>query len=191
MVHEWEIEGLAVRTGDVVCTTDGSDEDIRGQVWRFVGRLLPGEVDHVAVYVGPGGRCVEAGARLKVIAFDLAGTSWDAARMVRTRGPLIDVLHGIAYPLERAPSRPPGNVDRAREEVAEYCLLQADLGKPFNLNFLDSATEDAFYCSQLVYRAYLRVGVNLNTGIGIPHIPGTESIVFPQEIWSGCVHRRP
>jgi uncharacterized protein YycO len=56
--------------------------------------------------------------------------------------------------------------------------------------FLDSMTEDAFYCSQLAYKAYLREGIDLNTGKGIQNFPGMESIIFPQEIWSGCKHER-
>jgi uncharacterized protein YycO len=51
-------------------------------------------------------------------------------------------------------------------------------------------TEDAFYCSQLAYKAYLKEGIDLNTGKGVPHFPGMESIVFPQEIWSGCEHEK-
>ena len=56
------------------------------------------------------------------------------------------------------------------------------------MNFLDSDTEEAFYCSQLLYRAYLPHGINLNTGMDVPNIPGTDSIIHPQEIWSGCAH---
>jgi len=81
-----------VQTGDIICTTDGGGEIFAGQFWRLVGKLIPGEVDHIAVYVGPQGRCVEAGAKGRVIT---------------------------------------------------------------------------------------------NTGKGIPEIPGTGSIIFPQEIWSG------
>jgi hypothetical protein len=33
--------------------------------------------------------------------------------------------------------------------------------------------------------------VDLNTGMGIPHLPLTKSIIFPEEIWNGCVHRNP
>ena len=33
---------------------------------------------------------------------------------------------------------------------------------------MNSRTEKAFYCSQLAYKAYLKQGINLNTGKGIP-----------------------
>jgi len=37
-----------------------------------------GDVDHVVIYVGPGGRCVEAGAKGKVITFDIIDNAWNA-----------------------------------------------------------------------------------------------------------------
>ena len=77
-----------------------------------------------------------------------------------------------------------------RSSVADYCLAQAAANKPYNLNFLDSQTEDAFYCSQLAYKAYLPHGIDLNSGQGVPNVKGTSRIIFPQEIWSGCIHRR-
>ena len=76
-----------------------------------------------------------------------------------------------------------------REKVAQYCIAQAAAGKPYNLNFLNSKTEEAFYCSQLAYLAYLKSGIDVNTNLGVPHVPGTHSIIFPQEIWSGCVNK--
>jgi uncharacterized protein YycO len=74
-----------------------------------------------------------------------------------------------------------------RQKIAAYCLAQ--LGKPYNLNFIDSEIETAFYCSQLAYKAYQQVGVNLNTGLMIEHLAGTNRIIFPQEIWGGFPHR--
>jgi len=73
------------------------------------------------------------------------------------------MLYGVAYPLLS------GDVDPAkavaiREDVAAYCMKQAKLNKPYNLNFFDSSTEECFYCSQLAYRAYLRSGIDLDTG---------------------------
>jgi len=63
MIYTYEIEGLAVQTGDIICTMNGKPDILPGEFWRFVGRLVPGDVDHVAIYVGPNGRCVEAGTR--------------------------------------------------------------------------------------------------------------------------------
>jgi len=95
----------------------------------------------------------------------------------------------VAYPLAgRGLSEE--EEDRIRKSVAEYCLSQAQADKPYNINFLDSETEEAFYCSQLVYKAYMEHGINLNTGQGVPNLPGTSSIVFPQEIWGACENRR-
>jgi uncharacterized protein YycO len=71
--------------------------------------------------------------------------------------------------------------------VAAFCLAQ--VGKPYNLNFLEPDREDAFYCSQLIYKAYLRQGIDLNTGLSIESLPGTNRIIYPQELWSGCVHK--
>lgn len=190
MVHTREIEGLTVRTGDLICTTDGGDADITGQFWRFIGKLIPGDVDHIVIYVGPEGRCVEAGAKGKVIAFDMTDGVWDEKKMRRQRGPFADIFYGVAYPLGSVGADPEREA-AIREDVAAYCLRQAELGRPYNINFFNSSTDNAFYCSQLAYRAYLRSGIDLNTGAKPFNIPGTRSIILPQEIWDGCPHRRP
>lgn len=189
-VYKSEVNGLEVRTGDLICTVDGGPSLYPGQFWRFIGRLIPGDVDHIAVYVGPGGRCVEAGARGKVICFDIPGLRWDGASMFERRN-MVDDLFGIACPFtgsRDAAGREDGagREDEVRLAVARYCLEQARAGKPYNLNFLDSSTEDAFYCSQLAYLAYLPYGIDFNTGLGVPDIPFTGSIIFPQEVWSSC-----
>ena len=190
MIYKYKINGLTVRTGDIICTADGAaNTDIRGQFWRLLGKIIPGDVDHIIVYVGPNGRCVEAGAKGKVITFEIIGNTWDFQKMIGQRG-IIDTLYGIAYPLQ-GKNLNETDITGIRESVARYCLKQAELEKPYNMNFLDSTTENAYYCSQLAYLAYLKQGIDLNTGKGIPEIPGTESIIFPQEIWSGCApHRR-
>jgi hypothetical protein len=187
MVYSYQINGLIVQTGDLICTIDGGDIDIKGQFWRLIGKLIPGEVEHIVIFVGPGGRCVEAGARGKVITFDIIKGQWNAEKMILQRGLFNDVFYGVAHPLKGR------NIDSdksmaIRESVASYCLEQARLEKSYNINFLNSDTEDAFYCSQLAYKAYLKNGIDLNTGQGIPKIPGTGSIIFPQEIWAGCTH---
>ncbi len=187
MVYERKINGLTVKTGDIICTTDGGATVLAGQFWRLIGKIVPGDVDHVAVYIGPDGRCVESGAKGRVISYEMTGSVWDPLTMRRQRGGVIDTLYGIAYPLaERGLLEQKEN--EIRQAVADYCLAQADERKPYNLNFFNSRTEDAFYCSQLVYLAYLKHGIDLNTGMGVPDVPGTESIIFPQEIWSGCEH---
>jgi hypothetical protein len=189
MNHDYVIDGLAIKTGDILCTTDGGSGVPAGQVWRLIGRLIPGVIDHVAIYVGPEGRCVEAAAKLKVVTFKVRENHWDAERMKRQRGPIIDKLHGVASPLH-GKALSAKEEESARTTVATYCLRQAELAKPYNLDFPNSTTEDAFYCSQLAYQAYLMVGIDLNTGRGVPNIPGTAGIIFPQEIWAGCWHKR-
>jgi hypothetical protein len=186
-VYGYQIDGLTVETGDLICTTDGNPSVLIGQFWWFVGKLIPGEVDHIVVYVGPKGRCVEAGAKGKVITFSVHDHHWDAASMFAQRN-MTDRLYGIAYPLaERGLSEK--DVNRIRVDVAQYCLRQAKEGKPYNLNFQDCDTEEAFYCSQLAYKAYIRPGINLNTEKGIPNIPFSKNIVFPSEVWHACNKR--
>ena len=102
---------------------------------------------------------------------------------------IMDTLYGVAYPLAGR-DLPEEQENDIRERVAVYCLKQAEEQKPYNINFLASDTEDAFYCSQPAYRAYRNCGINLNTNCGVLNIPGTDAVVFPQEIWSGCVSRR-
>jgi hypothetical protein len=58
------------------------------------------------------------------------------------------------------------------------------------LNFLNPEREDAFYCSQLAYKAYQQVGIDLNTGLAMEQLPGTNGIIYPQEIWNGFSHRQ-
>lgn len=188
MIHEYTLNGLPLKTGDIICTTDIMLDIEAGEFWRLLGRLLPGDVDHVAVYVGPGGRCVESGGR-GVVTFDLKGDTWGPRKMIKHRGRFYDQFYGIAYPLaERGFSAE--QEQHIRTSVAQYCLAQAEAKKLYNLNFLDAETEEAFYCSQLAYKAYLEHGINLNTGKGVPNLPGTSGIVFPQEIWSACQNQR-
>lgn len=185
MIYDYIINGLPVRSGDILCAQVGSEELVSGQFWRLVGLIVPGEVDHVAVYVGPDGKCVESGP-LGVINFDISGRV-RIGKADLERGLLVDRLYGVVYPLEGR-GLSPEEENTIREAVVEYCLAQ--VGKPYNLNFFNPHTEEAFYCSQLPYLAYLPHGVDLNTGQGVPQLPGTENIIFPQEIWSGCPNRR-
>ena len=178
--------GLRVATGDVLCTQDGDGDSPFGRIWRLMGFLVPGEIDHTVVYIGPGGRCVESGGR-GVIAFEMPGDAWDAQPLYSRRW-LADTLVGAAYPLEGR-RLTPAEEKRIRSGVAEYCLRQVKSGKPYNSNFFDPQIDGAFYCSQLVYKAYLAQGIDLNGDAGVPAGVLSE-VVFPLEIWNGCVHRR-
>ncbi len=185
MIYTYQIEGIPVQTGDIVCTMNGKPDILPGEFWRFIGRLVPGDVDHVAIYLGPNGRCVEAGGR-GVITFDVQRGHWNTERMALQRGLLFDSFYGVASPLD--------NLEISEEEehelratVAGYC--RAQIGKPYNLNFLDAEREESFYCSQLAYKAYQQVGIDLNTGLTMEQLPGTNAIIYPQEIWNGFSHR--
>ena len=186
MVYYFEINGLDVKTGDLICTVDGGGPIVPGEFWRLVGKLIPGDVDHIVIYVGPEGKCVEAGTK-GVISFETHSPAWDSESMVDQRL-LVDQLYGIAYPLAGR-GLTSEQEETIRENVASFCLAQ--VGKPYNINFLDSSTENSFYCSQLAYKAYQKCGIDLNTGKGVPEIPGTGSVIFPQEVWESCVHERP
>jgi len=185
MIHTYQIHGLPLQTGDIICTINGKPDILPGEFWRLVGRLVPGEVDHIVVYLGPEGRCIEAGAK-GVVTFEIHDGVWEPEHNMPERGLLVDTFYGAAYPLEGRGLSPEMEM-QIRTDVAAFVLAQ--IGKSYNLNFLKSDTDEAFYCSQLAYRAYLRCGINLNTGQNIPDVPGTRSIIFPQEIWNGCIHR--
>jgi cell wall-associated NlpC family hydrolase len=185
MVYTYCIEGIALQTGDVICTMNGKPDILPGEFWRIVGRLVPGEVDHVAIYLGPNGRCIEAGAR-GVITFNVPYGHWNTERMARQRGLLFDSFYGVSAPLEGLGLSKEEEFEM-RTTIAAYCLAQR--GKPYNLNFLNAETEESFYCSQLAYKAYEQVGVNLNTGLAMEQFPGTNAIIYPQEIWNGFSHR--
>ena len=185
MIHTYQINGLPLQTGDIICTMNGKPDILPGEFWRLVGRLVPGDVDHTVIYLGPRGRCIEAGAK-GVVTFEIHDGVWEPERTMPERGLLVDTFYGVSYPLDGI-GFSAEEERQARLTVADYCLAQ--VGKPYNLNFLNAEREDAFYCSQLAYKAYQRVGINLNTGLVMENLPGTNLIVYPQEIWSGCAHR--
>ena len=178
--------GVPLTTGDVICTTDGEEDSLLGRLWRMMGNLAPGEVDHCIMYLGPGGRCIESGPK-GVIVFTMPGDVWDAAALFPERW-MLDSFYGVAYPLAgRGISADDDR--RVRENVARFCLEQATFSKPYNVNFFDPDTDGAYYCSQLIYRAYLAEGINLNSNQGVPAGP-LARIVFPQELWNACAHLR-
>jgi cell wall-associated NlpC family hydrolase len=187
MIHTSTINGLQIQTGDILCLAfHGDSENHPVSYWRLLGLLIPGEVDHVAVYIGPQGRSVESAYR-GVYEFNLGGDQWIPKKMYKYRGRFKDDFVGVAYPL-RGRGLSEAEEDRIRASVAEFCLAQID--KPYNVNLLNPDREGAFYCSQLVYRAYLPHGIDLNTNHGVPQIIGSQRIIFPNEIWSGCPHQR-
>jgi hypothetical protein len=186
-IYPFAWEGLPVQTGDVLCTVNGMPGSLAGALWHGVGQLVPGQIDHCALYVGPGGRCVEAGVH-GVIAFDMPGPRWDAAALRATRGTL-DRLYGVANPLDGRDLSLAEEV-RIRRGVADFCEQAAERHAGYNANFFVLDGDARFYCSQLIYRAYLEFGIDLNTDDGVPGGPVLGRIVFPEEIWNACVHHR-
>jgi hypothetical protein len=106
--------------------------------------------------------------------------------MTKERGLLIDTFYGVSYPLAGLEL---GEEEETlmRMKIAEYALAQ--VGKSYNLNFLNAESERSFYCSQLAYKAYEQIGIDLNTGLAMEQLPGTNEIVYPQEIWDGFPHK--
>jgi hypothetical protein len=186
MIYQYKINGVPVQSGDIICTTDGKPDLLPGEFWRLIGRLLPGDVDHIVIYTGPEARFVEAGGR-GVSTFEMPGGRWASEHLLLERATLVDTFYGVVHPLKNLKPATSEEI-RMREDIVEYCLAQ--VGKPYNLNFFDPEREDAFYCSQLAYKAYQRHGINLNTGRDMPNLLGSEKVVYPQEIWDGFDHRR-
>ncbi len=186
-MHTYEIEGFSLKTGDLLATRDGAEATFRGQVWRLVGALLPGPVHHVLMYVGPGPRFIEANPA-GVVAFEMPDGRWDPIPVAEARGGLLDSLFGVAYPLQTS-GLSPEDETRLRTTVAAYC--EAQVGKPYNLRFSNPYRQDRFYCSQLVWQAYRRLGIRLRPR-PTPDTPrgGRKRIIFPSDVWHASTERR-
>jgi cell wall-associated NlpC family hydrolase len=120
-----------------------------------------------------------------VIFFEMPNHCWNTELVAATRL-LHDSLVGIAYPL-KGRTLSAAKERKIRQRVAQFCTKQ--LGKPYNFNLLDKEVDSAFYCSQLVYQAYLEQGIDLlqrDTQAGKKEAP---LIITPQMIWDGCVHQ--
>ncbi|MBT3314145.1 MAG: hypothetical protein HN390_05985 [Anaerolineae bacterium] len=185
MIYSYQIEGLVVQTGDIICTRNGKPDILPGEFWFLVGLLVPGDVDHIAIYLGPDGRCIESGSR-GVTPFSVHDGIWDSEKMTKERGFLIDTFYGVTAPLDGLELSENEEM-HMREKIAEYCLAQ--IGKPYNLNFFNAESDRAFYCSQLAYKAYEQIGIDLNTGMAMEQLPGSNEIVYPQEIWDSFSHK--
>ncbi len=190
MIHTDKFHGLLVKTGDILCTRDGTDQGWFGLLWQLAGYLVPGPIDHVIMYVGPNGRCVEAGGK-GVIEFEMPHHQWDAQR-VSDRRYIADRLVGVAYPLSGLGVAANAE-EQLRANVADYCLNH--IGKPYNANFLNTVTDEAFYCSQLIYLAYRAAGIDLGTRPVqvIADSQARESppiVLLPTQLMRNCAHQR-
>ena len=122
MVYTYQIEGIALQTGDIICTMNGKPDILPGEFCRLVGRLVPGDVDHVAIYTGPQGRCIEAGAH-GVIKFTVFNGEWNTERMARRRGHLFDTFYGVSSPLDGL-GLSEEEEHEMRMRVVKYCAAQ-------------------------------------------------------------------
>ena len=151
------------------------------------GALIPGEIDHCALYVGPNGRFVEADIH-GVTVLTMRGNHWDSHSLVRKRL-FVDTLVGVAYPLQGRGLAPQEEL-RIRESVAEYCLAEATVRKPFNFNFFNATKPNRTYCSQLIADAYRSQGIELNSKLAVPRLSIFRRAVFPEALWAGSPHCR-
>jgi hypothetical protein len=188
MLYRHTLNGLEVVSGDILFTRDGVPGSPFGQVWALLGRLLlPGDLDHCLLYAGPRGRCIESAAR-GVRVFDMPGETWDSEPLAGERL-LLDELVGAADPLAGR-GLSPTEAARLRESVLAFCMGHAVERKPYNLNFFNPDTDGAFYCSQLVYRAYLHHGLDLRGPAPTDSHPILGRIVLPENIWNACHVKR-
>lgn len=170
-IYTYQIDSLKLTTGDIVCTRTGSSSSWFGWLSKIGGLGIPGDVDHVAVYVGPGGMCVEAGL-FGVINFKVSGNRWNEDAMFEQRKLLDTLVGAVSYFPTNGRSK--SEVQKMRRKVAEFCLKQAKDKKPYNPIFFIPYIDTAYYCSQLVYKAYQAVGIAL---------PKTAGVVLPVQIW--------
>jgi hypothetical protein len=185
VIHRHRINGVPVRTGDLLCTRDGDSKGMIGAVWKAIGALVPGEIDHCALYIGPGIRFIEADAR-GVSVLSMPGHEWNAELLFRRRL-FVDTFIGVAYPLadRRIPQR---QQDRIRLSVARYCLAQHASGKPFNFNLLDATNPRRTYCSQLIVEAYRSQGIQLDSKRGTGSSRALRRAVLPEALWQSGPH---
>ena len=67
-----------------------------------------------------------------------------------------------------------GTTSLQDQAAANWCLNQ--VGKPYNYNYLDTATRSKFYCSQLVWAAFKdNYGIDINTDF-------VGEAIYPMEI---------
>lgn len=189
MIYTHNFNGLSLQTGDILCMRNGTGYNWFSRLWEMIGYLVPGRVDHTILYVGPRGRCIEALTK-GVSEFIMPGDTWDAAKLGSTRL-YYDTLIGVAYPLQGLGLSAQEEM-RIRTGVANYCLAQ--IGKPYNANFLNTVTDESFYCSQLIYLAYRQFGVDLGASPVRLVADGVDQqaaplLILPTALLDNCAHR--
>ncbi len=186
MIYAYSFRRVTAKTGDILFTRDGEEGSLFGEIWKLLGHILPGDLDHAAMYLGPGIRFVESAAK-GVVVVEMEGNEWDGIRYGKERL-LVDELIGIGDPIAgRGIS--PERENEIRQNVVAYCLEQGREQKPYNLNFFNPETDGAFYCSQLVYKAYQTQGINLHVHIGESADSPFAPLVFPEDVWNACLKK--
>lgn len=183
MIYTHSFNGVIAKTGDILFTQDGDPGSLFGKFWHLIGRLFPSEYSHVVLYLGPGIRFIESAAKgVEVVEFQ--GATWQATAYGKERL-LVDHLIGIGDPVAGRGLSAERETE-IRENVIAYCLEQVREQKPYNIDFFNPDTDGAFYCSQLIYKAYQAQGINLHVEIGEDADSPFSSIVFPEDLWAGC-----
>ena len=141
-IHTANINGIPIKTGDLVFTSNASIFGYKLDAAQFIG-----PTNHVVMYVGPRLGFIEAGPA-GVRAFDIFGPTWKDTKTYRFG--LSDTFYAVSKVKLK---------DSERKIIANFCLKQ--IGKPYNINFTDSNTKNAFYCSQLIYWSYREAGIDL------------------------------
>ena len=74
--------------------------------------------------------------------------------------------------------------DRSLGKAAAEWGELVDSGKPYNYNYCDKGTTDAFYCSQLVWREYFDYGVDLDSNYtSLLFCNPQNAVVSPDDIY--------
>jgi len=174
---------MPIRTGDIIATLNG-EASLYGQLYRLIGALIPGEPDHLAIYLGPGGLCVEAGPH-GVVSFHLHNESWDAGRLFNERG-ILDSLYGVGDFVSNASDELQS--EAVRRSIRHYVIDQ--VGKPYNYAFRESSDDTCFYCSQLVVHAAMASGLDLDLSFRPVHPLIPEGVITPETVWHASTRLR-
>src|SRR4029079_5856877 len=84
MIYSHTFDGVTAKTGDILFTRDGEPGSVFGAIWKVLGYVLPGDLDHTALYVGPGIRFIESAAR-GVVVVTMEGESWQGRQYGKER----------------------------------------------------------------------------------------------------------
>ena len=137
---------------------------------------------HSATYIGNGQIAQATGSGLQGVALaDQVSSSslYDAEWSTWWSTDLADYDWAVIRPRASASDK---------QIVADYQLAQAtksDPEVPYNLNLLDREREDAFNCTQLTWRSYMKVGLDLEFNTGhVSNFPGLSAVITADDLFS-------